>query len=128
MILMKEFRLGNFEAVTSEVVAPEVEPAPTDVQLKHAGLKNYGAFVIELTKEVLELACVRGSRDACLPLPRCMGQAKKTVDAVEAGRAIRDQHYEQTREITADEQIALYREKTQELHGHLNDQLEDEST
>lgn len=46
---------------------------------------------------------------------------------VEAGRAIRDQHYEQTRGIPADEQIAFYREKTQALHEHLNDQPEDES-
>lgn len=54
--LMKDFRLGNFEAVTSDVVAAEVEPAPEEVQLKYAELKKYGALVVEVTGEVLELA------------------------------------------------------------------------
>lgn len=54
--LMKDFRLGNFEAVTSDVVAAEVEPAPEDAQLKYAELKKYGALVVEVTSEVLELA------------------------------------------------------------------------
>ncbi len=54
--LMKDFRLGNFEAVTSDVVAAEVEPAPEEVQLKYAELKKYGALVVEVTSEVLELA------------------------------------------------------------------------
>lgn len=54
--LMKDFRLGNFEAVTSDVVAAEVEPAPTDVQSKYAELKSYGALVVEVTDEVVELA------------------------------------------------------------------------
>jgi hypothetical protein len=54
--LMKDFRLGNFEAVTSDVVAAEIEPAPADVQSKYAELRSYGALVVEVTDEVVELA------------------------------------------------------------------------
>lgn len=40
--LMKDFRLCNFEAVTSDVVAAEGEPAPEDVKSKYAELKGTG--------------------------------------------------------------------------------------
>jgi hypothetical protein len=54
--LMTDFRLGNYEAVTSEVVAAEIEPAPDDVREKYADLKRYGATVVEVTEEVVNLA------------------------------------------------------------------------
>lgn len=53
--LMKDFRLGNFKAVTSEVVAAEIEPAPENVRAKYDELKGYGADVVEVTGEVVEL-------------------------------------------------------------------------
>jgi len=54
--LMKDIRLGNFRAVTSEVVAAEVEPAPEKVRAKYHELGEYGATVVEVTAEVIELA------------------------------------------------------------------------
>ena len=54
--LMRDFRRGNFEAVTSDVVAAEVEPAPDEVQSKYAELESYGATVVEVTEDVVELA------------------------------------------------------------------------
>lgn len=54
--LMKDFRLGNYEAVTSEVVVAEVDPAPSGVQSKYAELKDAGAHVVEVTEDVVELA------------------------------------------------------------------------
>jgi hypothetical protein len=39
--LMTDFRLGNYEAVTSEVVAAEIEPAPEEVREKYADLKRW---------------------------------------------------------------------------------------
>ncbi|PSQ88893.1 MAG: hypothetical protein BRD43_04030 [Bacteroidetes bacterium QS_4_64_154] len=54
--LMRDFRRGNFEAATSDVVAAEVEPAPDEVQSKYAELESYGATVVEVTEDVVELA------------------------------------------------------------------------
>ena len=34
--LMKDIRLGNYRAITSEVVAAEVEPAPEEVRSKYS--------------------------------------------------------------------------------------------
>ena len=54
--LMRDFRRGNFEAVTSDVVAAEAEPAPDEVQSRYAELESYGATVVEVTEDVVELA------------------------------------------------------------------------
>lgn len=54
--LMKDVRLGNFQAVTSEVVAAEIEPAPEHVRSKYGELKEYGTRVVNVTVEVVELA------------------------------------------------------------------------
>lgn len=54
--LMEDFRLGHFDAVTSEVVAAEVEPAPGHVKSKYEELKSFGLEVVEITSEVVELA------------------------------------------------------------------------
>lgn len=56
--LMTDFRLGNFKAVTSEVVAAEIEPAPEEIRSKYDELKSYGATVVEVTGEVVDLADV----------------------------------------------------------------------
>lgn len=61
--LMKDFRIGNFTAVTSEVVAAEIEPAPEEVRSKYDELKSYGAEVVEITDEIVELADVYEERE-----------------------------------------------------------------
>lgn len=65
--LMKDFRLGNFDPATSEVVTAEVGPAPSDVQSKYAELKNYGALVVEVTEEVVNLADAYEEREILSP-------------------------------------------------------------
>ncbi|MEX0600370.1 MAG: type II toxin-antitoxin system VapC family toxin [Rhodothermales bacterium] len=54
--LMKDFRLGNFTAVISDVVAAEVDPAPGQVQDKYAELLDFGPQFAQLTDSVRELA------------------------------------------------------------------------
>ncbi len=46
---------------------------------------------------------------------------KKTFDAVQMVRQIRDCHYEQTKDMTPEERVAFYREKAQRLHESLDD-------
>lgn len=48
-----------------------------------------------------------------------MDRKKKTFDAVEMVRSIRDSHYEQTREMTKEERLAFYREKGREAQEKL---------
>ena len=50
-----------------------------------------------------------------------MDQEKKTFDAVKMVREIRDQHYEETKKMSAEERIAFYREKARKLHRHLDE-------
>lgn len=57
-----------------------------------------------------------------------MAQKKKTFDAVQMVRRIRDQHYEKTKDMTTDERIAVYREKARTLHQHLDEERDSEST
>lgn len=56
-----------------------------------------------------------------------MGQKKKTFDAVKMVREIRDQHYQETKDMTTEERIALYREKAQKLHRQLDEEADSES-
>lgn len=56
-----------------------------------------------------------------------MGHRKKTFDAVQMVREIRDRHYEQTKEMTPDERITFYREKAQRLRRQLDQTEEDAS-
>lgn len=51
-----------------------------------------------------------------------MAQKKKTFDAVRMVREIRDQHYEETKDMTPDERIAFYREKAKRLHRRLDEE------
>lgn len=56
-----------------------------------------------------------------------MAQKKKTFDAVRMVREIRDQHYEETKDMTPDERIAFYREKAKRLHRRLDEEADGES-
>lgn len=56
-----------------------------------------------------------------------MDQKKKTIDAVKMVREIRNQHYQETKDMTAEERIAFYREKAQKLHRQLDEEADAES-
>lgn len=56
-----------------------------------------------------------------------MDRKKKTFDAVKMVREIRDQHYDQTKDMSQEERVAFYREKAQKLHRQLSDQKENTS-
>lgn len=47
--LMKDFRLGNFAPVPSEVVAAEIAPAPEEVRAQYAALLEWQREFVELT-------------------------------------------------------------------------------
>lgn len=57
-----------------------------------------------------------------------MAQEKKTFDAVRMVREIRDQHYEETKDMTPDERIAFYREKAERLHRRLDEESDSASS
>lgn len=48
-----------------------------------------------------------------------MDRKKKTFNAVKMVREIRDAHYEQTKNMTAEERLAFYRKKGQEAQEKL---------
>ena len=54
--LMKDFRLGNFTPVVSEIVAAEISAAPERVQDRYAELLDCSPEFAELTIEVRDLA------------------------------------------------------------------------
>ena len=53
--LMKDFRLGHFKPVVSEIVDAELRNAPARVRDKYAQLIEWGAEFIEIDEEVLTL-------------------------------------------------------------------------
>ena len=53
--LMKDFRLGHFRPVVQELVSVEIEKAPENVRNKYAEIVDYGAEVLVITNEVLNL-------------------------------------------------------------------------
>lgn len=53
---------------------------------------------------------------------------KKTFDAVQMVREIRDRHYEQTKDMTPEERVAFYRKKAEALHDSLDEKEVDSST
>ena len=53
---------------------------------------------------------------------------KKTFDAVQMVREIRNRHYEQTKDMTTEERVVFYREKAEALHASLDDQQSESST
>lgn len=57
--LMKDFRLGNFEPVVSEVVTAEIEEdAPDEVQKQHRWLLGLDPEHLEVNDQVVELAAI----------------------------------------------------------------------
>ena len=54
--LMKDFRLGHFRPVISELVSVEIERAPTEVRNKYIEIVTGGAELLIINEEVLELA------------------------------------------------------------------------
>jgi len=65
--LMKDFRLGNFRPVASEIVIAEVRPAPERVREKYADLEEWGLEFVELTDEVRSLASAYMKREIVPP-------------------------------------------------------------
>lgn len=53
--LVKDFRLGHFKPVLSEVVTTEIENAPERVRQKFYEIMDYGAEELKITTEVTEL-------------------------------------------------------------------------
>jgi len=60
--LMKDFRLGHFKAVVSNVVTVELIQAPDQVRRKYAELIEYGVEVIEENDKVTKLAEIYSKR------------------------------------------------------------------
>lgn len=56
--LFKDFKMGNYQPIVSEVVAAEIEDAPEHIQEKYAEIIDMGAEYLEIGEEVLELADV----------------------------------------------------------------------
>ena len=55
--LMKDFRLGNFRPVVSEIVTAEIEDnAPDEVQEQHEWLLDLGPECLEVDEQVVSLA------------------------------------------------------------------------
>ncbi len=61
---MKDFRLGNYEPVVSEIVAAEIEEdAPEKVQKQYAWLLDLNPEELEADDQVVELATTYLERD-----------------------------------------------------------------
>lgn len=65
--LMRDFREGHFLPVVSTTVAAEIGPAPAVVGAKYVEVLGYGAEMLELTSEALDLVEAYAER-AVLPL------------------------------------------------------------
>ena len=64
--LMKDFLLGNFQPVLSEIVAIEIENAPENVQLKYRELKKCAENLV-IRDEVTKLANIYLKRKVLTP-------------------------------------------------------------
>jgi hypothetical protein len=112
--LMKDVRLGNYRAVTSEIVAAEVEPAPEEVQSRYNELKKYGASVVDVTVDVVELADAYERRQILSPNYRDDGLhiAAATVHGVDVLTSWNFQHivhFEKIRRFNAVNQELGYK-------------------
>lgn len=54
--LMKDFRLGHFKPVVSEITAVEIENAPEKIRQQYYELADIGAEIISIDEEVFKLA------------------------------------------------------------------------
>jgi predicted nucleic acid-binding protein len=84
--LMKDFRLGNFVPVISEIVTAEIEEeAPEEVQNQHARLLDLNPEELETDDQVAELATTYLERGILTPnyLDDALHVALASVNAVE---------------------------------------------
>ena len=65
--LMRDFRLGHFRAVVSEVVAGEIRAAPEAVRVQYAEILRLGAEFLAVSDEALDLAAVYEARGILAP-------------------------------------------------------------
>ena len=65
--LMKDFRLGNYNPIVSEMVAAEVKNAPEYVQSVYADLIDLGAERLATNDQVVELANAYQDRSILTP-------------------------------------------------------------
>jgi len=65
--LFRDFRLGIFKPVTSDLVAAEVADAPPQVVAKFEELLTYGPQFLEVTAQAIELATLYGTRGILTP-------------------------------------------------------------
>ncbi len=65
--LMKDFRLGNYNPIFSEMVAAEVKNAPENVQSVYADLFDLGAERLATNDQVVELANAYQDRNILTP-------------------------------------------------------------
>lgn len=65
--LMKDFRLGNYKAVISDLTYQEISNAPETVKQSLAELINYSPEILPITEEALELAELYLSRNILTP-------------------------------------------------------------
>lgn len=54
--LMKDFQLGHFKPLVSDLVTIEIGRAPQEVRDKYADILKCGAHILNITEEVLDLA------------------------------------------------------------------------
>jgi len=65
--LVKDFRLGNFQPILSEIVAFEIEQAPRHVNDKYAELIDLGAEYLTVDSQAVELAGIYRKRKILTP-------------------------------------------------------------
>jgi hypothetical protein len=65
--LFKDFQLGTYQPVVSEMVAAEIEGAPERVRERYAELLELGTEVLEVGEEVVRLADVYQARRILTP-------------------------------------------------------------
>lgn len=65
--LFKDFRLGTYRPVVSDIVAAEIADAPEPVQRKYAELTGLGAEVLEVEESILLLADTYQERKILTP-------------------------------------------------------------
>ena len=65
--LFKDFRVGNFKVVISELIASEIEEAPKSVKDAFSELLTYGYEWIEMDKTAFELADIYQTRKILTP-------------------------------------------------------------
>jgi hypothetical protein len=65
--LFKDFRLGTYVPVLSDIVAAEIEDAPEPVRVRHTELVELGAELLAADEEAVRLADVYQARKILTP-------------------------------------------------------------